>query len=150
MAVTFAFLHHIAAFTLFAGIVVEFILLKEELTLDSARKIQAADIVLGIAAGVLLVVGLARVFFFEKGATYYFHNWAFLAKLSLFIIVALLSIIPTREFLAWRHAVKQGQVPVVTPERKRAVGLILHLELVAVFLIILFAALMARGVGIIV
>jgi len=150
MAVTFAFLHHIAAFTLFAGIVVEFILLREELTLDSARKIQAADIVLGIAAGVLLVVGLARVFFFEKGATYYFHNWAFLAKLSLFIIVALLSIIPTREFLAWRHAVKQGQVPVVTPERKRAVGLILHLELVAVFLIILFAALMARGVGIIV
>jgi putative membrane protein len=150
MVVTFAFLHHIAAFTLFAGIVVEFILLREELTLDSARKIQAADIVLGIAAGVLLVVGLARVFFFEKGATYYFHNWAFLAKLSLFIIVALLSIIPTREFLAWRHAVKQGQVPVVTPERKRAVGLILHLELVAVFLIILFAALMARGVGIIV
>ena len=64
--------------------------------------------ILGVAAGVLLVVGLARVFWFEKGAAYYFHNHAFLTKFGLFIIIGLLSIVPTVEFLSWRKAVKQG------------------------------------------
>jgi putative membrane protein len=149
MAATFAFLHHIAAFTLFAAVVVQFISMREGLSLGSARRIATADMVLGASAGVLLVVGLARVFYFEKGAAYYFHNWAFVAKLSMFVIVALLSIIPTREFLSWRDAVRQGQVPVVTAERMRRVRTILHLELVGVVLIILFAALMARGIGIV-
>jgi putative membrane protein len=150
MAATFAFLHHIAAFTLFAAVVMQFVLLREDLTLGSARKIQVADMVLGISAGVLLVVGLTRVFHFEKGATYYFHNGAFLAKLFLFILVSLLSIVPTREFLAWRKVVKQGQVPAVTSARMQRLRLILHLELVGVVLIILCAALMARGIGVIV
>ena len=41
----------------------------------------------GIAAGALLVIGLLRVFFFEKGAEYYFHSHAFLGKLTLFVVV---------------------------------------------------------------
>jgi putative membrane protein len=57
--------------------------------------------VLGIAAGALLVVGLSRVFFLEKGVSYYFYSHAFLMELSLFIVVWLLSIIPTMEFLSW-------------------------------------------------
>jgi putative membrane protein len=32
--------------------------------------------VLGLSAGFLLVIGLLRVFFFEKGAAYYFHSQA--------------------------------------------------------------------------
>lgn len=150
MAATFAFLHHIAAFTLFAAVVLEFVWMREDLTAGNARKILAADAVLGISAGLLLIVGLVRVFHFEKGATYYFHNWAFLAKLLLFVIVALLSIVPTREFLAWRKVLKQGQVPTISAERRRTVRSILHVELVGVVLIILFAALMAKGIGVIV
>ena len=69
MAALFAFLHHIAAFTLFAAIVVEFVLLRGTLTVESARKILRADMILGISAGVLLIVGLARVFHFEKAPT---------------------------------------------------------------------------------
>ena len=89
MAALFAFLHHVSAFTLFAALVVEFVLIRGTLTVESARKIQRADMILGISAGVLLLVGLARVFYFEKGATYYFHTWTFHAKLTLFVIVAL-------------------------------------------------------------
>ena len=62
--------------------------------------------ILGIAAGVLLVVGLVRVVWLEKGAAYYFANHAFLTKLTLFIVVGLLSIVPTLEFLSWRGAVQ--------------------------------------------
>jgi uncharacterized membrane protein len=55
-----------------------------------------------------------------------------LAKLPLFVLVSLLSIVPTREFIAWRRAVKQGQIPVVSSERWRTLHSILHLELVGV------------------
>src|ERR1044072_461266 len=123
MIVLFAFLHHLAAFTVVAAVAVEFVLRRGELPVWSARRLQLTDAVRGAAATVLLLVGLARVFWFEKGATYYFHNHAFLTKLSLFIVVALLSIVPTLEFLSWREAVKAGQVPVVaTAKLKRASG----------------------------
>jgi putative membrane protein len=147
MAALFAFLHHVSAFTLFAALVVEFVLIRSALTVDSARKIQRADMILGISAGVLLVVGLARAFHFEKGATYYFHTWTFIAKLSLFVIVALISIIPTTEFLRWRSALSAGQVPDVSPEKMKSIRSIIHYEMVGVVLIILFAALMAKGIG---
>jgi putative membrane protein len=135
---------------LFAAVVVEFILMRGPLTAGDARRLLVTDLVLGIAASVLLLVGLLRVFHFEKGAYYYFQNWAFIAKLSLFVLVSLLSIVPTREFLAWRRAVKQGQVPEVSPARMQTLRSILHLELLGVALIILFAALMAKGIGVIV
>jgi hypothetical protein len=79
MIVLTAFLHHVAAFTLVAAVVLEFVLLRGELTLWS-RRLQVADMILAIAAGVLLAVGLMRVFWFEKGAAYYFSNHAFLTN----------------------------------------------------------------------
>jgi len=147
MAAFFAFLHHLAAFSLFAALVVELVLVREALTVAIARKIQIADLVFGVSAGVLLAVGFMRVFYFEKGATYYFQTWTFIAKLSLFVIVGLLSIIPTVEFLSWRKAVKQGQAPNVEAARIRSLRSIIHLELAGVALILLMAALMAKGVG---
>jgi len=145
MTTLFAFLHHLAAFTLVGALAVEFVLLRGELTLSSARRLAITDAVLGAAAGILFVVGLCRVFFFEKGATYYFHNHAFLTKLSLFVIIGLLSIIPTVEFLSWRKAVKQGQVPVVSEARLKRARMIVHVELAAIVVILLCAAIMARG-----
>ena len=145
MIVLFAFLHHLAAFTVVAAIALEFVLLRGELTNWSARRLRAADMVLGIAAMVLLLVGLARVFWFEKGATYYFHNHAFLTKFALFILMALLSIVPTIEFLSWRKAVEAGQVPVVAAAKLKRVRMIVHIELAAIVLILLFAAMMAKG-----
>ena len=111
MTTLFAFLHHLCAFTLVSALAIEFTLIRQELTLASARRLLMTDMVYGVAAGLLLVIGLLRVFFFEKGAAYYFHSHAFLAKLTLFVVVGLLSIIPTMEFLSWRGAVKAGQLP---------------------------------------
>jgi len=145
MMVLFAFLHHLAAFALVSAVAIEFVLLRGELTLWGARRLQVADMILGVAAGVLLVVGLARVFWFEKGAAYYFHSHAFLTKFSLFIVVALLSIVPTREFLSWRRAVKEGAVPAVSVAKIRRVRMIVHIELAAIAIILLCAAIMAKG-----
>jgi putative membrane protein len=145
MTTLFAFLHHLCAFTLVAALAIEFVLIRSELTLSSARRLQATDLVLGVAAGLLLIIGLSRVFFFEKGASYYWHSHAFLLKFGLFIIVSLLSIIPTMEFLSWRGAIAVGQVPVVEASRRRRVTAIIHAELFAIVIILLCAAIMARG-----
>jgi putative membrane protein len=147
MAPLFAFLHHLAAFTLFAALVVELILIRDELTAARAQKILLADMILGGSAGVLLLVGLLRVIYFEKGAYYYFHTWTFIAKLTLFVIVALLSIVPTIEFLSWRAPVRQGEPPQLEAARLRSLRTIIHLELLGVVIIILMAAMMAKGVG---
>jgi len=145
MSALFAFLHHLSAFTLVSALAIELTLIRQELTLASARRLQVTDLVLGIAAGALLVVGLLRVFFFEKGASYYFHSHAFLTKLSLFIVVGLLSIIPTMEFLSWRGALTAGQVPAISARKLRLVTGIIHGELFAIVIILLCAAIMARG-----
>jgi putative membrane protein len=145
MSTLFAFLHHLCAFTLVATVAIEFVLIRSELTLSTARRLQVTDIVLGIAAGALLVIGLLRVFFFEKGAEYYFHSHAFLTKLLLFIIIGLLSIIPTMEFFSWREALRAGQVPVIGAKKLRLVTGIIHGELLAIVIILLCAAIMARG-----
>jgi len=143
----FAFLHHVAAFALVATLAVEFVLIRGELDARSARRLQLTDLVFGLSSGVVLLVGLLRVFQFEKGAAYYFHSAPFLAKLVLFAAVGLLSIIPTREFLSWRNGLKQGHAPVLSAEKRRRLLAVMHWELVGVVLILLCAALLARGVG---
>lgn len=147
MSLFLAFLHHLAAFTLVAALVIELVLTKDDLVVNSARRILLADLAFGISAGIVLVLGLLRVVYFEKGASYYFHSVPFVAKLSLFLMVGLLSIYPTMEFLSWRVSVKQGQAPAVADRKMRAIRSIIHWELVGVVLIILCAALMAKGVG---
>ena len=145
MSTLFAFLHHLCAFTLVAAVAIEFTLIRQELTLASARRLQVTDIVLGMAAGALLVIGLLRVFFFEKGADYYWHSHAFLAKFGLFIIIGLLSIVPTLEFLSWRDAIAAGRTPLMDAATRKRVTMIIHIELAAIVAILLCAAIMARG-----
>ena len=147
MSSLFAFVHHIAAFALVAALTVEFVLIRGELTVQRARQLQFADLVLGVSASVVLVVGFLRVFYFEKGASYYFHSVPFIAKVTLFVIVGLLSIYPTVEFLSWKKHVKQGRAPVIAERKLRSIRAVIHAELTATALLILGAVLMARGIG---
>ena len=145
MSTLFAFLHHLCAFTLVSAVAIELVLIRQELTLSSARRLQVTDMVLGIAAGALLFIGLVRVFLLEKGPDYYWHSHAFLTKFSLFVITALSSIIPTIEFLSWRKALSEGQVPAISAKRLKLVTSVIHSELAAILVILLCAAIMARG-----
>lgn len=147
MAALFAFLHHLAAFTLVCAIAIELVLIRDELTIERARTLLRIDTIAGIAAGTVLVIGLLRVFVFEKGGAFYFHNLFFHIKLTAFIAIALLTIYPTLEFLSWRKALQRGQRPFVEPQKIRRIRTLLHLELIGIVVILFSAALMARGVG---
>ncbi|HZF16549.1 MAG TPA: DUF2214 family protein [Steroidobacteraceae bacterium] len=147
MSALFAFLHHLAAFVLFATLFVELVLIKGELTAWSARKILRLDLVYGIAATTVVIIGFLRVTQFEKGAHYYFHSIPFLVKIATFALVGLVSIYPTRQYMRWRAVLKRGEVPVIDASLRRRIASLVHLQLTGLVIILLCAALMARGVG---
>ena len=142
-----AFLHHAAAFTLVAALAVEVALFKPPLTLTQAYRLLRTDMIFGASAGVLLVVGLLRVTYFEKGPAYYWHDVFFLIKFGAFLVAALISIYPTVTFLSWNRVLKTGVAPEVPLRQMRYVRVCLMLELTAILIILLCAALMARGFG---
>jgi putative membrane protein len=145
--VTAAFLHHAAAFVIVGVLTAELVLLGGELTQTSARSLLRIDAAYGIAAAVLLIVGVYRVLYTEKGAAYYFHSIPFLVKISLFLIVGLISIYPTLQYLGWRGALRAGRVPALEAPVRRRLRMIVHVELTLLFVIMLCAAMMARGIG---
>jgi putative membrane protein len=145
--ISLAFLHHAAAFLLVAVVMVELVVMRNELTLSSARSLVRMDAVYGVAAFVVLVVGFLRVVYTEKGTAYYFASGTFVAKIALFAIVGLLSMYPTIRFLSWRKALRQQQLPALTSDTQRRIRMILHIELTLLFGMMLCAAMMARGIG---
>jgi len=142
-----AFLHHILAFTLTACLVYEFIAYRKNMSLAEIRRIQRTDLVYGISAGLLLLVGLLRVFFFEKGPNFYMNNPFFWVKMTAFLVVGLLSIDPTIRYIRLNQTLRQNNVPEISEPEYRRTRLLLWLELIGIAVILLAAPLMARGVG---
>ena len=142
-----AFLHHLLAFTLVACIVYEFLAFRKDLTVAEARRIQRVDLAYGVSAGLLLIVGLLRVFIFEKGVNFYIHSPFFWVKMAAFVLVAIMSIDPTIRYIRWNRTLKQNQPPEITGAEFKRTRSLLHLELVGIVIILLAAAMMARGIG---
>ena len=142
-----AALHHLLAFGLVAMLVAEAVLLRGPLTDEMIPRLAKLDGGYGLCAGLLLVVGLCRVFLGVKGADFYLHNPWFHAKVGAFVLVGLMSILPTVRFLRWRK--KQHADPCFVPDVVELARLrkILRLELALVAVIFVLAAAMARYGG---
>ncbi|HBO1631368.1 TPA: DUF2214 family protein [Pseudomonas aeruginosa] len=140
-----AYLHYLSIFLLFALLVLQHRLLRLPLDLERARSLAAIDRGYGLCALAVLASGLARVLWYGKGLDYYLHNGLFHAKVGLFVLAALVSLLPTVTF--WRGALKAGEVPAVTPARGRRVVMAVRLQLLLLLVIPLLATLMARGFG---
>ena len=143
-----AIAHHLAVFTLFGVLLAEIVLLRPGIAGDRLRQIGTIDAIYGAAAGLVLVIGVLRVLFGDKGADYYMHNWAFWLKMAAFVVVGLLSVPPTIAILGWRRklAADPGFVP--GADIVARLRLLLTGELVAFAFIPAFAAAIALGYGI--
>jgi putative membrane protein len=133
-----AFLHFAAAFGVVAALVFEWLTFSRTPTVDEARRLASVDRWYGLSAMVLLVVGFTRAYHFEKGWAFYLHSPFFHAKVGLFVLIGLLSILPTVTFIRWRPAL-QAQY--------RNVARCLKLQLILLIPLLVSASLMARGVG---
>ncbi len=142
-----SFGHFLAFFAMTAALVVTLVLLSEEINLERARRIRRASLIYGLAAIVITVFGLLRVYYFERGEDYYFTNVFFITKLILFFLTVALHIIPAREFIAWGSTIRRGAAPDLTSHQARSLRFIIHIELTGIGMILLSAALMAHAVG---
>ena len=142
-----AFLHHLLAFALTACLVYEFIAYRKNMGLAEIQRIQRVDLIYGISAGLLLLIGLLRVFFFEKGVNFYVNNPFFWVKMIAFLMVGLLSIDPTIRYIRWNRTLRQNEVPEISELEYKRTRLLLWLEVIGIAVILLAAPLMARGIG---
>jgi putative membrane protein len=142
-----AALHHLLVFGLVAMLVAEAVLLRGPLTADLVPRLAKLDGGYGMSAGLLLLVGLGRVFHGIKGADFYLHNPYFHAKIGAFLLVGLISILPTMRFLRWRKL--QRTNPAFVPDTAELARLrtVLRIELALVAVIFVLAAAMARYGG---
>jgi putative membrane protein len=142
-----AFAHFFAFFALTAALVLQLALLSESISVTTARRIQRADRTYAIAAVLVLIFGILRVVYFEKGVDYYLGNTFFLLKIGLFVAVGLLSIYPTIYFQRWNADLNQDIAPEMSVQALQKIRKIMHTELVGILGILLCASLMAKGFG---
>jgi putative membrane protein len=137
------YLHFISIFAIVSTLVSEHLLLRPTLTRAEVGRLARIDAVYGMAALTLIIVGLTLwLGSYGKPAIYYTKNWIFHTKLTLFLIVGLLSIYPTVFFIKSRRG-DPGDV-IAIPS---AVFWMLRIELFIVFIIPFLAGLMAHGIG---
>jgi putative membrane protein len=113
--------------------------------LDEAgwQRLLTADNVWGVAAGLWIASGLARVFFGGKEPGFYWRNGFFWVKLALFGLVFALELTPMMTFIRVRAARKRSTaLPRFSLEAYRRIN---SAEVVIVVAIVFVAAFMARG-----
>lgn len=142
-----AYGHYLSLALIFASLSTELFTLKPELTNKEGWRVVIADTVYGIAGVGILATGVLRYLYFEKGTEYYNYQPMFWIKISLFILVGLLSLYPTFSFLTWINNLRAEKSPEVSPEKVKLLRTIIHVELVAFSTIPLMASMMARGIG---
>ena len=142
-----AWLHFIFAFVLVGALTAEAFILRLPVDGRVAQLLLRVDLFYGASAVLLILAGASRVIWGAKGWSYYLASPFFWAKIAVFAVIGLLSILPTATFIRWNSAA--GADPAFAPaevEVKRIRRFVIG-EAHLVTLLLLFAVLMARGIG---
>jgi len=110
------------------------------------ERLARVDTVYGIAALMVLATGVARTVLGIKGTAWYWTNPLLHVKLTLFIVVGVISIFPTLTYVRWRKALRAtGTLPGEAEISKTRKLVMVQAHLIAV--IPLVAVFLARGFG---
>jgi putative membrane protein len=109
------------------------------------RRLARVDFLYMLAAMALLATGLARTWWGVKGTAWYWHQPLLHLKLTLFVLIGLMSIKPTILFTRWRKQLDAGGA-LPAPEEVRTARRWIMIEAHLLALVPLAATLLARGV----
>jgi putative membrane protein len=142
-----AYLHLLAILTMVVFIASEAALCRVEwLNAAVVERLARVDRVYGIAALAVIATGVARTWWGVKGTAWYWTNPLLHLKLTLFVVVGLISIVPTLRYLRWRQALRaSGTLPAEAEVRKTRKLVMIQAHIIA--LIPLAAVFLARGFG---
>ena len=135
------YFHFIGIMLLSTTLLAEYILLSKEISLVKLKKVLKIDAVFGLSALIVLGTGLLQWFVVGKPSAYFNTNFMFHIKFTIFLIMAILSLFPTRFYFKKR---KQGKDVVRIP---KSIFTFLKIELLLLIIIPLLAVLMANGFG---
>ena len=142
-----AYFHILAILTLVVFIASEAALCRPEWMNETiVKRLVTVDRIYGIAAIAVLATGLLRIFLGAKGSSYYWSNWLLHAKLGLFVLTGLLSIVPTLRFGRWQKALRAGG-GLPSAEEVRSTRKLVMAQAHIIPLIPLAAVFLARGFG---
>jgi putative membrane protein len=139
--------HHILVFSLAGLLAAETFLVRGELGGTRLALLAALDRFYGLTAGLVIVVGIGRVFLSLKGWEYYVHNTSFWLKMAAIAAVGIASAPPTRRILGWAKRASADPQFVVPADEISATQTFLKVQIGVFALILFFAAAMARGFG---
>ena len=142
-----AYLHFMSIFVLFAYMVVETVMLRGTLDAERIRRLGRVDIIYFGAAMAVLATGFLRAIFGMKGADYYFSWWPIYAKLGTFVVIGVISVIPTLAYIRWRRMLERDPAWKVPAGEQKKMRRIVMIQLHLAALIPVFAVIMARGIG---
>ena len=139
---TLAVAHHLVVFSLVAVLVAELVLAAGAVDAQRLQQLGRLDGAYGGLAALVLVAGLSRAVYGAKGWSFYAGNPLFWAKIGVFVVIGLLSIVPTVRLARWRRS---GTLPDATA--LQAVRAWMQAQAVLIVAIPVLAVLMARGIG---
>ncbi len=145
-AIVTAWLHYLAVIFMAGFAVTELYLLKLLPSAETLKVVSRVDLLYGIAAAAVLLTGFARMPLPHggKGMAYYFHTGAFHGALTLFVIAAIVSLVPTFRYIKWKKASAAGVLP--SAQAWAGTAKLIHVQLGAIALIALLMPMMAKGV----
>jgi putative membrane protein len=143
-----AYFHFFALIGTVSLLVAEALLCRPGMGGEALHRLQRVDIAYAVFAGLALASGVLRVLWGAKGSSFYLSNPVFHAKVGLFVLVGLLSIMPTVRFIVWSKAARQSANHVPPPAAVQTVRRFILAQLAGVAALPLLAVLMARGIGI--
>lgn len=136
--------HFIGIFAIVGSLTVEHLLLKPQMTRAEIKRLSIIDSIYGIGAIVAVVAGLILWFGnVGKPAEFYTKNFVFHTKVTLAVLMGILSLFPTIYFIKNRKGASPEEL-VDIPSR---IIMLIRIQLFLLLLIPLLATLMARGVG---
>ncbi len=141
-------LHFVFAFILVGAIAAEAFILRLPLDGRVARLLLRVDLFYGVSAVLIILAGISRVIWGAKDWDYYQSQPFFWAKMATFAAIGLLSIVPTRRFIRWVKAFNADPNFVPAEADVKDARRIVVIETHLIALLLLFAALMARGIGV--
>ena len=142
-----AYVHWLAIFMMVVFLASEAALCRVEwLNARVVERLAKVDMIYGMSAVLVLLTGIARTYWGAKGMGWYWSNPLLHVKVTLFVVVGLLSIKPTIVFLRWRKALRAtGALPAEAEVRSTRRIVMIQAHLLPV--IPLAAVFLARGFG---
>jgi len=109
-----AYVHYLGIILCIGSLLFERLTLKVGLNRNETISMIIADVVYGLAGVAILVTGILRVKYFGQGGDFYTDNPVFWIKVSLYILVGLLSLYPTTTYILWAIPLSKNKLPEIS------------------------------------